>query len=376
MTDLNLLKVSLTKHNAHKIARLLKTYPADQILTRLHEVQAEQAQAYKNLSVSSDGKVPDVWTKVQALGGNAIDALVLIGIIFSHHELINAVINASDRSGYSGKIQRGNQLNFKPYTNFVRVLDQLGFATKIDHAGVTFNFRAMFEISGLGRLVAELLGLKLAAAHWDKARPIADEAVNQKFHQVFGVSTKEFKRWLQKDIQPSAAATSLLPKDEEFFQVEGEGVSASVFTFKPGHTERAVEPLEKSASAKTKVNQLHNDIQNRLYKYLCGKFGASSVGTELDTGSGTTVDVVTSVKKKITFFEIKTSNSVRASIRQAIPQLLEYAYWPEETRAEELVIVSHLPITTTAERYIAHLRDNFKIPLSYHQFDLKKNELI
>lgn len=376
MTDLSRLKVSLTKHNAHKIARLLKDHKADQVLGRLHEVHAEEAQAHKNLSVLPGNKVPEVWAKVKKLGDNAIDALVLVGIIFSHHKLINAMINASARSGFSGRIERGVQLDAKEYTNFARVIDQLGFATKLGYPGVTFNLRAMFEIPGLGPLVGELLGHKLDAARWNRLGSIADEAVAQDFHRVFGVTAKELKGWLSTDVQPTAAGTLLLPKDEEFFQAEDEGSAPKAFEFKPGHTERAVEPIAKAASEKTKVNQLHNDIQNRLYNYLCGQLGVACVGTELDTGSGTTIDVATKQKEKTTFFEIKTSTSVRTSIRQAIPQLLEYAYWPDGKRADELVIVSHLPITKAAERYLAYLREQFKLPLSYRQFDLKKNELI
>lgn len=376
MTNLSRLKVSLTKHNAHKIARLLKDYEADQILARLHEVHAEVAQAHKNLSVLPGNKVPEVWAKVRKLGDNAVDALVLIGIIFSHHKLINAMINASSRSGFAGRIERGVQLDAKEYTNFARVIDQLGFATKLDYPGVTFNLRAMFEIPGLGPLACELLGHKLDAALWDRSGTVAEAAVAQNFHQVFGVTAQELKEWLSTDVQPTAAGTLLLPKDEEFFQAQDEGEEPKAFEFKPGHSERAVEPITKAASAKTKVNQLHNDIQNRLHNYLSEKLGPECVGTELDTGSGTAIDVVTQNKGTTAFFEIKTSTSVRASIRQAIPQLLEYAYWPDDKRADELVIVSHLPITKVAERYLAFLRKQFKLPLSYRQFDLKSNELI
>lgn len=130
MTDLLQLKVSLTKHNAHKIARLLKEYRIDQILGKLDDVHAEGAQARKNLSVQADDKIPTVWIDAKRLGESAIDALVLVGIIFSHHELIDAMVKASARSRFSGRIERGVQLDNKAYTNFARVIDQLGFATK------------------------------------------------------------------------------------------------------------------------------------------------------------------------------------------------------------------------------------------------------
>lgn len=376
MTNLAHLKVSLTKHNAHKIALLLKDYNASKILEKLALVQAEKAQAYKNLSVLPGGIVPDVWTQVKKLGSSAIDALVFIGIVFSHHELIDAMIHASDRNEFSGRIDRGGQLNGKAYTNFARVIDQLGFATKLNYSGVSFNLKSLFEIPGLGPLVGQLLSHKLDTAQWDHSRSVAEEAVEHSFHKVFGISSKEFKNWISTDSQPVAAEGLFLPKDEEFFQgmVKSEGRKA--FKFKAGHSERAVEQITKSATEKTKVNQLHNDIQNRLYSYLSAKIGMEYVGTELDTGSGTTVDVVTKYNNKTTFFEIKTSASVRNNIRQAIPQLLEYAYWPNGQRADDLVIVSHLPINDDAKEYLQYLRDRFRLPLIYQQFDLKKNKLI
>lgn len=376
MTDVSLLKVSLTKHNAHKVAQLLKDYKVDQVLDRLDEVHAEKAQTYKNLSVLPGNRLPQVWTKAKKAGRDAIDALVLVGIIFSHHELIRAMAHADDRSGFAGRITRGRPLGGKAYTNFARVMDQLGFTRSLDQQGITFDLRRMFKISGLGSLVAELLGHKLDDAGWDRKGSVPTEAIKQKFHKVFGIPASEFRQWLTVGTQPAAADSSFLPKDEEFFQATNERENPKPFKFKPGHTERAVGPINKAASERTKASQLHNDIQNRLYNHLCAEVGAKCVGTELNTGVGTTIDVVVKQKNRTTFFEIKTSDSVRTNIRQAIPQLLEYAYWPDSKRADELVIVSHLRITTRAGRYLEYLHKQFNLPLRYRQFDLKKNVLI
>lgn len=376
MTQLTRLAVSLTKHNAHKVAWLLKQHPAAEVFGRLDEVHAEVAQARKNLSVSAGDILPPVWAKAQALGPDATDALVLLAIIFSHHKLIRAMSEASERQGFSGRIVRGVQLDGKEYTNFVRVIDQLGYATKLERAGVSFNLMGMFEIPGLGPLVAELLDLKLRQARWGGINTLADEVARLGFQKVFGVEEEELKEWLSLDAQPSAAGSSLSAKDEEFFAEETEGGKSKAFEFKSGHTERDVEPVTKAASAKSVANRLHNDIQNRLYAHLKAVLGAKAVGTEQDTGSGTAIDLVTCHQDTVTFYEIKTGASVRASIRQALPQLLEYAYWPDDERAEELIIVSHLPVTKAAQKYLATLRDRFGIPISYRQFDLETNELV
>lgn len=373
MTDLSRLKVSLTKHNAHKVSRLLKNYPANEVISHLDEVNAELAQARKNLSALPDDGLPPLWSKAKVLGADAIDALVFVAIVFSHHELIEAMAKASDRDGFSGRIVRGAQLAGKAYTNFVRVIDQLGFATKLEYEGVSFSLKSIFQLPGLGALVAELLELKLAEAQWDSANSLSQEVVRLKFHDVFGIAPKELADWLSVGAQPVAARPTLTAKDEEFFQGEAEG---EPFVFKPGHAERDVEPIAKAGSAKGTANRLHNDIQNRLFKYLKDKLGPKHVGTENNTGSGTAIDVVTQYQGKTTFYEIKTGSTARACVRQALPQLLEYAFWPGEKRADELVIVSHLPATKDAVQYLDYLAREFGLPISYRQFDLDKDELL
>lgn len=376
MTDLSRLKVSLTKHNAHKVALLLKQYDATEVFDHLDDVGADHAQARKNLSTLTGGVLPPVWAKAKTLGEDAIDALVLVAIIFSHRDLVTAVRTASKRKGFSGRIERNKQLKGKAYTNFVQIVDSLAYATRRDKKGVTFDFKPMFELPGLAPLVRELLELKLVKARWDQGNTVAQEAAHLDFNEVFGVTKDELVAWLNSDAQPSAAGAALLPKDEEFFGEESEGTAAKPFEFKPGHIDRDVDPVTRAASAKSKANRLHNNIQNKLFAYLKGKHGAKSVGTEQDTGSGTSIDVVTEVKGQTTFYEIKTGASVRSSIRQAIPQLLEYAFWPAEHRAHELVIVSHLPLTADGDQYLNFLRAQFKLPLSYRQFDLTTDTLV
>jgi hypothetical protein len=380
MTDVRHLKVSLTKHNAHKVAWLLKRYPASGVFKRLNEVKAEPAQARKNLSTLSGDVLPAVWSKARALGPEAIDALMLVAIIFSHHQLIRAMTEAKERHGMSGRLERGQLIPVKAYTNFARIIDQLGFATKHEYEGVNFNLKGMVELPGLGPLVTELLDLKLRAARWDGSGDVPREAVRLRFQKVFGVPSEEFRAWLSKGVRPAGLGPALTPKDEEFFEEDTEGSAQRKFEFRPGHIERDIErdvdPLTRSGSPRAKATRLHNDIQNKLYAHLRKKLGAKAVGTENDTGSGTAVDVVTVHRGTTTFYEIKTGPSVRTSIRQALPQLLEYAYWPADRRADELVVVSHLPATAAAGRYIKHLRYTFNLPLSYRQFDLDANLLI
>jgi hypothetical protein len=120
-------------------------------------------------------------------------------------------------------------------------------------------------------------------------------------------------------------------------------------------------------SAKGKARLLHNEIQTKLFDELVKEFGADNVGSEVASGHGATaIDLVVKTAKSFWFYEIKTAPSVKACIRQAIPQLLEYAYWDgKKSRCDRLIIVGPKPVTKTAEAYLNFLRKTFGLELSY-----------
>jgi hypothetical protein len=100
------------------------------------------------------------------------------------------------------------------------------------------------------------------------------------------------------------------------------------------------------------------------------KHGVSCVGTEVPTGHGTSIDLVLKTSKLCVFYEIKVAKTVKACIRQAIPQLLEYAYWGPDTIADELHIASKFELTKEAKEYLEYLRETFGLPLHYTKIKL------
>lgn len=142
MLDTSRLSVSLTKHGAHKLALLLAKYDKDDILNRLWDVEPgvniETAQAKKNLSVNSAGVVPEVWNKARILGSEAIEALVFIGIIFSHHQLIDAMRKGRS-SPFRGTIERSKVVAGKAYTNFAHTIEELGYSVSHTPDRVAYN---------------------------------------------------------------------------------------------------------------------------------------------------------------------------------------------------------------------------------------------
>jgi hypothetical protein len=72
------------------------------------------------------------------------------------------------------------------------------------------------------------------------------------------------------------------------------------------------------------------------------------------------------------FYEIKTYNHLRKNIREALGQLLEYAYWTRNKKIKEIVIVSDRQLDKTAKDYLSFLKESFGIPISYLQQNISQ----
>jgi len=185
---------------------------------------------------------------------------------------------------------------------------------------------------------------------------------------VFSINATRFREWLE-----TAKLEVVQEKEEsDFFFYADDVPSETSFLFRPGHNEKKTgEIVVFPTTGATKANLLHNQIQNSLFIDLVKKYGEDYVGTEVPTGQGTSIDIVVKTDDFCWFYEIKTAKSVKTCIRQAIPQLLEYAYWDGKgDRANRLIIVSPLAITKEAEVYLNYLRNTFRLEIFYEQYGL------
>lgn len=152
--------------------------------------------------------------------------------------------------------------------------------------------------------------------------------------------------------------------------------SKKQFIFSPGHTKKKGTTESSYEAHSSNIDLVQNRMQARIYQQLAKKFGKDNVGTELDAGYGALIDVV--VKESdgnFTFYEIKTSYSVRLCIREALAQLLEYAYYPNRDNATKIVVVSPNAVTKEAQSYLEHLRRRFGIPVYYQRYDPEQEAL-
>lgn len=150
------------------------------------------------------------------------------------------------------------------------------------------------------------------------------------------------------------------------------------FQFVPGGNLDVVTGTSSASRTNTgyQIKHLHNEISIALYKYLVKKYGRKNVAREhsIPICNGC-ADMVLKTDEGLVFFEIKTYNTLKACIREAVGQLFEYNYFSEEKRAEEMVVISSMLPDETEKGYLKNLRRHLQLPLFYQCFDLKSNTL-
>lgn len=114
----------------------------------------------------------------------------------------------------------------------------------------------------------------------------------------------------------------------------------------------------------------HNELSDAMVKYL-KKNGYLNVKAE-----DAYVDISCQAPsgEKI-FFELKTTQTVKSAIREAIGQLMEYNHYPNQNKADKLIIVTVLEPTKDDMQYLTGLRTIYHIPVYYQQFDMDTKQL-
>lgn len=372
MTDLSKLRVSNTKHGAYKIATLLIKYDKDDVLNHLSSepgVAIDRPQALKTLA-AQNGKVPDFWNIARTHGADTVNGLVLLAIILSHGDHIKALIESKRETVFSGVVERGTVLEGKPFSNFQCILRELGYGTEYEK-DVKFDFEGLFKIPGLRNLARSLLNLKLREAGWDGSGSVVDEAVRVGIHNALLPDSALFRDWLETATLEISKSPRQTPKDEEFYSQAVADGSDGGFVFRPGHNPKleGTVPIASRAASGTAVLR-HNQMQTELYQKMSATYGQNSVGTEVPAGDGTAIDLVVKTDSFVWFYEIKTEESVRLCIRQALPQLLEYAYWRGSETANRLIIVGPSKPPKPCLKYLQYLRKRFGLAIDYEQLEI------
>lgn len=205
---------------------------------------------------------------------------------------------------------------------------------------------------------------------------------NEMFNVKFKVDSSNFVRYnpyrVIRDFKREIGSNHyvLLDKNQDVINQ----VDSASFKFSEGHNpETKKGQVTASYSGRSyRKNLLHEEIKESIFNQFQKRYHGTGtkVGTENETGHGTSVDlVVNDPESGLTFYEIKTGGSALSCIREALGQIIEYCYYPANNNATKLVIVSPYPIDLHIKAYMRHLRKTLGIEIYYQSYSMIKKEI-
>jgi hypothetical protein len=144
------------------------------------------------------------------------------------------------------------------------------------------------------------------------------------------------------------------------------------FMFRAGCTERPAATTATLAERELNVSLRHNRLQAALTARLMTEYGAENVADEHPSGLGTKIDVVLRrAPEEYWYYEIKTAHSPRSCIREALGQVMEYAYWPGSREPRHLIVCGESALDDDGRAYLRQLNERFRLPVAYEQIVLE-----
>ncbi len=237
-----------------------------------------------------------------------------------------------------GKIQNCQILSEHEANNAIRIYEEKGWLNEM--ADDVKRVKGNYELFTRKRRAFFILNVKFKRDDFKPYDPFIEIPNN---HPLKG-----YHRYKPRYIEASDSNWSLFTDTKRAFKVT-----------KLKHEEMR----DRSAQTGTKVDPFHNRMQNSLFEHLNDAFGKGNVGYENQF-----VDLVVRTKNQTVYYEIKTESTAKKCVRLAIGQLLEYAHFPNEHRAEKLIVVGESLPTTEDIQYLEHLRTTYNLPIYYQRY--------
>lgn len=110
----------------------------------------------------------------------------------------------------------------------------------------------------------------------------------------------------------------------------------------------------------------HSALQRALYNKLVSEYGEENVSLEHPIGTKR-IDIVVKKDQDYIFYEVKIGSSAKSCIRQAVGQLLEYAYYYQSDLNVSLVIAGEHCMDQITSNYLEVLKEKFHLPITYEE---------
>ncbi|MBQ4814250.1 hypothetical protein J8M20_22980 [Pseudoalteromonas luteoviolacea] len=127
--------------------------------------------------------------------------------------------------------------------------------------------------------------------------------------------------------------------------------------------------IEVKASSAYIRKQVHNRIQNALLDELVSQFGKSKVEKEVDY-----IDVLVELEDKYLIYEVKSSPSPEACIREALGQIMHYGYQKRNRKRVEYIVVGMGSVDNSKDSYYSYIKGSISETFSYKQVEIKLTE--
>lgn len=101
------------------------------------------------------------------------------------------------------------------------------------------------------------------------------------------------------------------------------------------------------------ITKRHNILQQEVYDHSVAKYGIENVLMEDNN-----VDLRVERPETVDFYEVKIASSAMYCIRQALGQVLEYAYKDDTKKRKRLIIIGNHEADKSVLNYIAFLNQN------------------
>lgn len=130
-------------------------------------------------------------------------------------------------------------------------------------------------------------------------------------------------------------------------------------------TAKNTAPQTRSGTSLYIAQQFHNVLQENMKKILENKYGEKNVIMEKDY-----VDLKVMLPNEIILYEVKSSLYAGECIREALGQIMSYAYADKDIRQKRLVIAGRNEPNQDEENFIKYIKKNLKLDFSYEVINI------
>jgi hypothetical protein len=160
---------------------------------------------------------------------------------------------------------------------------------------------------------------------------------------------------------------ALVPVRGDIIEIERQWASRVAATQR-----RPTGKRSRSGQPATTFDLLQNQLQNEIFDLLVARDGRSAVTMEEEF-----VDITLRRPGSLVLIEVKSDKRARYAVREALGQLLEYAFVCGEKgdSVDEMIVAGPGKLKSRERRYLEHLKAQLGLPVRYVCFNLGDKEV-